>query len=181
MAVGVLIQPVGAVDISDLIYVKEELARRFPVRLDVTVSMWPLQLPISAFNWSRMQYRADLVNSYVSSRLSGLIGGSRFALAIVGADGYVEGLNFVFGLASRDIGVASVYVPRLRLGADQALYRLRLLKESMHELGHLLGLEHCDNPRCVMSFSNSLDEVDRKDAAFCDRCALKLARAWPRA
>ena len=171
----------GAVDVDDLVYIKDGLAGRFPVRLEVAVSMWPLQLPVSAFDWSRMQYRADAVNSYVASMLSGLLAHGRLALAVVGADGYVEGLSFVFGLASKEVGVASVYAPRLRLGADQATYRSRLLKEAMHELGHLLGLGHCDNPRCVMSFSNSLDDVDRKDAAFCERCTLRLTSAWARA
>jgi hypothetical protein len=28
--------------------------------------------------------------------------------------------------------------------------------ETVHELGHLLNLGHCPNPRCVMHFSNSL-------------------------
>jgi archaemetzincin len=47
-------------------------------------------------------------------------------------------------------------------------------KETLHELGHILGLEHCPNPRCVMSFSNSIYDVDRKEARFCEMCKKKL-------
>jgi len=50
----------------------------------------------------------------------------------------------------------------------------RALKEAVHELGHLLGLPHCDNPRCIMFFSNTLADTDRKGPGFCPACRGKL-------
>jgi archaemetzincin len=120
-----------------------------------------------------MQYRADAMNRWLRDRLSQALEGGRLALGIVSSDGYVEGLNFVFGLASPELKVATVYTKRLET-PDETLYRARLLKEAMHELGHLLGLGHCDNPACVMSFSNSIADVDRKEARFCSNCTLFL-------
>jgi len=143
------------------------------VSVTVYPSMWPLQPPISAYDWSRMQYRADAMNRWLRDRLSQALEGGRLALGIVSADGYVEGLNFVFGLASPELNVATVYTKRLET-PDETLYRARLLKEAMHELGHLLGLGHCDNPACVMSFSNTIADVDRKEARFCSKCTLFL-------
>jgi len=143
------------------------------VSVTVYPSMWPLQPPISAYDWSRMRYRADAMNRWLRDRLSQALEGGRLALGIVSADGYVEGLNFVFGLASPELKVATVYTKRLET-PDETLYRARLLKEAMHELGHLLGLGHCDNPACVMSFSNSIADVDRKEARFCTNCTLFL-------
>jgi archaemetzincin len=45
-----------------------------------------------------------------------------------------------------------------------------LVKESGHELGRAFGLAHCNNTRCVMHFSNSLQDTDFKKRSFCDSC-----------
>ena len=46
----------------------------------------------------------------------------------------------------------------------------RLHGEAMHELGHTFGLGHYADPGCVMWFSNTLGETDRKGAAYFPRC-----------
>ena len=94
-------------------------------------------------------------------------------LGIVDHDLYVPELNFVFGEASRKAAVISM--TRLRqifyhLPEDQSLFRQRVLTEAVHELGHTFGLGHCENPRCVMFFSNSLEDTDRKGSEFCHKC-----------
>ncbi|MFW6045938.1 MAG: hypothetical protein ACOC8O_03695, partial [Natronomonas sp.] len=35
---------------------------------------------------------------------------------------------------------------------------------------HTLGLEHCDNSRCVMNFSPTVREVDLKEETLCGSC-----------
>ena len=44
------------------------------------------------------------------------------------------------------------------------------LTEAVHEIGHLLGIGHCPEPTCVMHFSNSLYDTDRKSPMFCGQC-----------
>jgi archaemetzincin len=60
---------------------------------------------------------------------------------------------------------------------DFALYVLRALKEAVHELGHSLGLQHCPRSLCVMHFSNSIFDTDKKQSFFCDQCYLQAAIA----
>jgi len=96
-------------------------------------------------------------------------------LGLTSEDCYASGLNFVFGQANMRTGLAFVALPRLRpsfygLPPDRELFRKRVLKECVHELGHTLGLTHCQNPRCVMHFSNRLQDTDVKDVDFCLRC-----------
>ncbi len=130
-----------------------------------------LDFPRHCLHVYRNQLEASCVATYVRSAVSG----NAVVLAVVGYDAYVPGLNFVFGLALPPLLVATVYTPRLRLGGEK-LFAKRLVKEVMHELGHVYGLEHCRVRKCVMSFSNSLLEVDLKEPAFCPKCAEKLRK-----
>jgi archaemetzincin len=71
-----------------------------------------------------------------------------------------NGLNFVFGEAIGNGGIAIIYLPRIKqefhgLKPNEQMFYERLVKESVHELGHVFGLAHCKNTRCVMQFSNS--------------------------
>ena len=91
-------------------------------------------------------------------------------------------LNFVFGVAdlskNKSFGSAIISVTRLReefyrRTVNIALFEQRVLKEAIHELGHTFGLEHCEN-LCVMRFSNSLEDTDRKPQELCETCLKKL-------
>ena len=88
-------------------------------------------------------------------------------------------MNFVFGLADVPGPAALISVCRLwqefyGLERDEKLFRSRMIKEAIHELGHSFGLAHCQNHQCVMSFSNSLIDTDRKGEAFCADCQKHL-------
>ncbi|RMD53346.1 MAG: archemetzincin, partial [Nitrospirae bacterium] len=94
-------------------------------------------------------------------------------------DLYADGLNFVFGEADILRGVAIISLTRLHqsfygLPEDRGLFIERALKEAVHELGHLYGLRHCPDPHCVMHFSNSLLDTDKKSYKFCAICRRKL-------
>ena len=133
--------------------------------------------PPGSYDDARGQYRSEQILFAAAALREAL--GADAVLVVAGVDAYADALNFVFGEALLGEGVAVVYTPRLRpeyygYEPDKELFMERLLKESMHELGHAFGLEHCPNPLCVMSFSNSILEVDRKKPAYCTRCAARL-------
>lgn len=102
-------------------------------------------------------------------------------LGIFDIDAYTAGFDFVFGEAFYRGRVAAVYLSRLRqefydLKPNPSLFYERLLKEAIHELGHVFGFGHCKNSRCVMHFSTSLLDIDTKGRSFCSSCRKKNFR-----
>ncbi len=127
-------------------------------------------LPASAYDRARGQYRAERLLA-----LARELGGRRI-LGITARDIYSEGLNFAFGIADSPGRAAVVSLFRLHVGATEATFRARAVKEAIHELGHTLGLRHCANPLCVMHFSNWLPDTDAKTSRLCDNCLLRAGR-----
>jgi archaemetzincin len=96
-------------------------------------------------------------------------------LFILDVDAYSDGLNYVLGEAYPKGGLGIIYLPRIRqqfygLKPNDQLFYGRMVKESVHELGHVFGFVHCQSPRCVMHFSNSLADTDTKGRSFCSSC-----------
>jgi archaemetzincin len=107
--------------------------------------------------------------------------GAEIILGVTGVDLTVPGLNFVFGLADPRgrgavISLARLYPEFYGRPRDPRLFKERALKEAVHELGHILGLGHCPDPACIMFFSNSLADTDRKGPGFCAGCRELLRR-----
>ncbi|MFX1397885.1 MAG: hypothetical protein ACFFAS_12685 [Promethearchaeota archaeon] len=60
---------------------------------------------------------------------------------------------------------------------NKDLYALRIQKEVLHEIGHLiLGPEHCENNLCAMKFCTTVEEIDYKYTGLCASCQNKLSR-----
>lgn len=169
---GILLVAVGKLDRR----VIEELKKSLIKVINKEVSLGrELPEPDYAYNKKRNQYLSTAI-------LKTLIEQREFnsfekILGIVDHDLYVPKLNFVFGEATHKAAVISI--TRLRqefyhLPRDPTLFQKRVLTEAVHELGHTYGLGHCKDPQCVMFFSNSLRDTDRKGFNFCERCKGKL-------
>jgi len=134
----------------------------------------PLDIPLERFFvHMRFQYNSDLILTHLQSTLR--IPNDHKVLAIADADAFVDGLNFVFGEAEYGGKIAVIYLSRLKHKRKE-VYMTRAVKEALHELGHTFMLRHCRNKRCVMSFSNSIRDVDTKGDKFCGKCAMHLKR-----
>ncbi len=120
------------------------------------------------YNEKRKQYDA----SRILTRLMKVSKpeGVDYTLYVTGEDLYAGELNFVFGVALKSYGIALLSTYRLKHDAGLKLFEERVFKEAAHEIGHLIGLGHCIDPTCLMSFSNSLLEVDQKLPILCKDC-----------
>lgn len=165
----VYLLPVGKVDIS----LVRELRTAIPGSLDVDCEILPYVLdPTPSYHAERQQYHS----SEILRRMQGLVRAQDWrVLAIADVDLYIPILKYVFGEAQMAGPCAVVSTYRLRqefygLERDDGLLSLRLLKEATHELGHTLDLRHCENYRCVMASSHSVEWVDLRESTFCHAC-----------
>lgn len=117
------------------------------------------------------KYRSSLVLHHMPA-----VPPNELLLLVTAANIYAGSLTFVYGSADPANRRAVVSIARLATDpvagpASPEQLRTRLLTEALHELWHLRGLEHCDDPACAMTFSFNLYDADRRQPAYCSRCS----------
>lgn len=168
----ILLIPLGDIDPEIMTSLVHALENAFPFK----ASIGPIvEIPLRAFNPKRRQYHSTAIIEELSRHKKG----TNLILAVADIDLYVPQLNFVFGEAHIIKGVAIISLARLRqefykISPDKALLMERAIKEAIHETGHLCGLDHCQDQRCIMFFSNSVKDTDKKGPGFCKKCRTKL-------
>lgn len=156
------------------------LEHRLPDSIEQEVTIGEeISRPENAYVPGRRQYKGEALLADLQHHA---YPGASQVVGLIDADCYAPGLNFIFGQASIDRRDAIVALPRLRESFyghpdDLSLFRERVSKEIVHELGHTWGLSHCPDPQCVMHFSNSLRETDRKEIHFCPQCQAQIQNA----
>ncbi len=98
-------------------------------------------------------------------------------IALTRVDLFIPILTHVYGEAQ--LGGKSCIVSTHRLNdglGSQSLniFRERVVKEAIHELGHTFDLRHCEDHTCNMHYCRSLDDVDLKSDQLCMYCNVLL-------
>jgi len=87
--------------------------------------------------------------------------------------------SYVFGEALPARRVAVVALKRLKEDfygrtADLEALESRLIKVIVHEFGHLMGLRHCMDSSCLMSWASIVEELDAKSPSLCSLCHTRI-------
>ena len=168
--------PVGDVQKNVLNSVVEELPSYTGVKIK---SLHVLPLPRETFNQWRKQYNAERMLSLLCQiKIAKFIDKNVPTLFITEADIYYGGLNFVFTLEDPVLCASIVSLARLRpefydQRPNNFILCERAVKECIHTVGHHIGLEHCQHTFCVMTFSSSIADIDRKRKEFCTECKIR--------
>lgn len=170
------IVPVGNVSEKIIFAISSEIQGIYNLRVKVLPG---IELTQNEYNLWRKQYDAEKILEKLGKSIGMHIDQTIPCIAITEEDIYYNGLNFVFALEEPLEGVGIVSTFRLReefYGNAPNFSKLidRVLKEILHVIGHLSGLDHCKNEECVMSFSPSVKQIDSKEVRFCENCILKL-------
>ena len=129
--------------------------------------------PEEAYDPRRKQWSSSRILSWLAR-----VGPEGRVLGVTDVDLFIPILTFVFGEAQ--VGGRAAVVSTARLGEpglpDDRIVLERLSKESVHEMGHVFGLLHCETPGCVMGRSASVRDVDGKRGDLCPACRARIAR-----
>lgn len=159
--------------------VRAAIEDRFGLRTEIGEE---LAAPARAYSRERGQYLSSPFLDLLAERARG---GNQILLGVTAVDLYTPELNFVFGEASSAGHVAVFSLARLYSMTGEEKYGVKLVErravtEAVHELGHVFDLSHCSRRDCVMWFSNTLSETDRKGTRFCPKHLQELRVAMRR-
>jgi archaemetzincin len=165
---------VGIVSFGSVPHIAEQMiARQIRESLHIPTEILPPGAPPNyAYDAGRMQYNAATILHHFESipfkHHTKVVG-------IVNVDLFIPIFTHVFGEAREGGKCAVVSLYRLRVNADgsspsEALILERLLKVTLHEIGHLFDVVHCYDTECLMHFSGRLDQLDELPLHFCHYC-----------
>ncbi len=99
-------------------------------------------------------------------------------LSLTDVDLFIPILTYVYGEA--ELGGKSAILSTYRLKEElppqnrDEVYLFRLIKESLHELGHTFNLRHCRDSKCLMHYARNIRDVDNKTDNLCRYCKILL-------
>lgn len=172
--------PLDVVDPEILRHLSTAIAKALPLPVKILPTK---PLPVHTYHVARNQYYSTQLLEYLleCANHDGLFR----VLGITAVDLYIPIFTFVFGEAQLDgkAALISTYRPwgeASGVRAPHSVLLKRLLKLSLHELGHTFSLPHCRQEGCLMGFAANLEQLDKKNVEFCDYCRIMLADYFKR-
>lgn len=137
-------------------------------------------LPDAAYYPPRKRYRAEKLLDALEQQSPGVSQLGLTSVDISTTKGKYRDWG-IFGLGSMGGDSAVISTFRLRRGARDADHRrLRVVSVAVHEVGHMLGLPHCDEARCVMNDAHgSIRSVDNSPGGLGPMCRTLVDRLAP--
>lgn len=153
-----------------------KLERRFTTKVHLALDK-RIPIPDHAYDYEAKQYAA----MYILTELNKVdVPEDVKILGVTNVDLFVpeSDLPFIFGQAHFGRTTKAAVISTLRMDPssyvrgkpDDKLLTQRMMKEAVHELGHVFGLRNCYDPQCAMYLPKNLKNLDEKSDSFCLNC-----------
>jgi archaemetzincin len=166
----IALQPLDGFNVNNISSVVNEINRFYNKKIIV---LKPINIPVTYVDKRVGMYSADSIISDLSKmqkeNIAEIIGLTHEPLFTIK---YKKQYNYddkILGLGYQP-GITCVISDGNIGKKDTALFNRRLRNVIFHEIGHNMGLSHCEDPNCFMSENN--DNADD----YCKRCKRKLMR-----
>lgn len=166
--------PLGAVEPELLTAVSQAITSRVDARVEIAKRE---DLPAEAFYKPRKRWRAEKLLDFLDTKAPGawrVIGVTNAEISTTKGDIFDWGIA---GLGSLD-GPSCVVSAQLykKHSKTKAVMLHRFSDVAVHELGHTLGMPHCESKGCVMADAkgNAIKSADHSSGQYCGPCR-KLA------
>lgn len=165
------IVPLGNVDINLLNFVKNWINNFYQIDC-VIENEKPLTTVILAASETR----------YEASKILKKYNSNQNTLLLIEKDIAYNNVNRgvsewgIFGLGYRPGKTCVISTFRLKKSVNDIKFKERLQKVCLHEVGHNLGLPHCNNDSlCLMNDANgTIAQVDKEKIFFCISCKKQI-------
>ncbi|WP_153799201.1 matrixin family metalloprotease [Foetidibacter luteolus] len=179
----IAIQPLEYYDPAELAFLQKRLSSTFKIRVSI---LSPVTIPSTFINrWvdacsadSLLQYLKTFAKDSIAEVI-GLTHKDLYVTREMKADSSGKQVSFtttrsIFGLGYINGNTCIISDYKLTT-PDTALLHNRLIKVTLHELGHNLGLGHCPETGCLMSETNgNMAMLNKAGSNYCNRCRKKL-------
>ncbi len=169
----VLVTPVGPIDPALLTHIRRAVEACFGLDTGMVDLLSNIEF---AYHPDRRQYHTTPVLEQLAEKAPH---NAAKILAVTDVDLFIPILTHVYGEAQLGGRACIVSTYRLRTPSERAAAGAgpfdRIIKESIHELGHTFQLRHCPETSCIMHYCRSEADVDKKSDQLCRYCRIMLA------
>ena len=162
------------IDTSQVLFLKNQIESRYNVHV---VFLPSFTMPQQAFYFPRNRFMAGILLDYLSNHKAN---GVDYVLGITDKDISTSTDKYadfgIIGLAHMPGNSCIVSIFRLGKNIPPNLFKERLTKVCLHELGHDFGLSHCPNAGCFMNDAKGkIATIDAESDSLCGDCKRKIS------
>jgi archaemetzincin len=166
--------PLGDVEPELLEAVSAAISARVNAKVEIAAKE---ELPADAFYKPRKRWRADTLLTFLDSKSAGawrVVGVTNAEISTTKGSIIDWGIAGLGSIGGPSCVVTAYLYKKYSRGKERMIHRFADC--AVHELGHTLGMPHCETPGCVMADAkgNAIKSADESSGDYCEPCR-KLA------